>query len=111
MAEQYEVAAWRHLGVGEKLLAQQEIDDAGYHFGVSGENSLKAMLQLAGLEAHWLAAGIRLNRTAMRAHFPNIQSLTKLGWTSNSMGEADWRGRLLPWCRPKVSQPCLRTGI
>lgn len=72
MAERYLEAAWRHLGVGEKLQRSGDIDDAGYHFGVSGENSLKALLQISGVQAAWAGAGVQPRATPMRGHFPDL---------------------------------------
>jgi hypothetical protein len=48
MAEQYDVAAGRHLQVGRNLLQHKDFDNAGYHLGVSGECALKYGLLKAG---------------------------------------------------------------
>lgn len=72
MAEQYDVAAWRHHSVAEKLEEAGDLDDAGYHFGVCGETAVKQALRASGVEANWIAAGISLKRTPMLQHFPTL---------------------------------------
>ncbi len=84
MAEQYEVAAWRHHRVAELLVAGGELDDAGYHFGVCGETAVKHLLWASGVEAAWIAIGATggktpdaaLKGTPMRRHFPTLQKLS-----------------------------------
>jgi hypothetical protein len=75
MAEQYEVAAWRHVRTAEKLLAELEYDDSGYHAGIAGENIVKALLQNSGLEAYWQSLAIPMQQTPMRGHFPKLHSM------------------------------------
>ncbi|MBY5391024.1 hypothetical protein [Rhizobium leguminosarum] len=77
MAEQFEIAAWRHVRVAEALHSLHEHDDAGYHCGVAGENALKALLQKAGLESHWVGLGVNLRNTPMRGHFPTLHALVQ----------------------------------
>jgi hypothetical protein len=48
MAEQYAIAAWR-------LELEGDTDDAGYHFGISGETAVKYALRASGVEAAWVA--------------------------------------------------------
>ena len=83
MAEQFDIAAWRHHRVAETLEILAELDDAGYHFGVCGENAVKYALWAAGVQAAWIRAGAAvgkspaqsLKRTPMRGHFPTLKSL------------------------------------
>lgn len=75
MSEQYLVAAKRHYDVGEMLMANGANDDAGYHFGLSGETAIKAMLQLSGIETGWLGSGKSPRKTPMRSHLPQIKTL------------------------------------
>lgn len=63
MTEQYATAAQRHLRVGGKLLQQDELDDAGYHFGIAGECALKEGLRNAGV--------------TLRKHFPELRDDAK----------------------------------
>jgi hypothetical protein len=85
MAEQFDIAAWRHHRVGESLEAIGELDDAGYHFGVCGENAVKYALWASGVRAAWLSAGAAtgkspsqsLKGTPMRGHFPTLTSLVR----------------------------------
>jgi len=74
MAEKYGFAALRHLRVGSRLLEQSEFDDAGYHFGVSGENSLKEALVICGLALKWKDT-IKKKDSPMSAHLPKITIL------------------------------------
>lgn len=73
--EQFDIAAARHHHVGELLHQQNEFDDAGYHYGVCGENAVKHALRAAGVEAAWIALGTNLRRTPMRAHFATLTGL------------------------------------
>lgn len=81
MTEQYDIAAKRHRDVGEKLQTGRDLDDAGYHFGVSGENSVKYALEASGVVSAWLAIGAAqgrtprasLSNTPMREHFPSLK--------------------------------------
>jgi hypothetical protein len=73
MTEQYEIAALRHFDVAELLLAQLHLDDAGYHFGIAGENALKHALQSAGMEQFWQNNGVGPNKTPMRKHYPHLE--------------------------------------
>lgn len=41
MPEQFDIAARRHLGAAVALEAGGYLDDAGYHFGLVGENAVK----------------------------------------------------------------------
>ena len=83
MAERHDVAAWRHLRVGELLVGLGEFDDAGYHFGVSGENSIKFALWASGVRSAWIVTGAALGRslaaslggTPCRGHFPTLHQL------------------------------------
>lgn len=77
MAEQYGVAAWRHHDVAETLEHLGFLDDAGYHFGVCGENAVKHSLRAAGVESVWVAAKISLKKTPMKQHFPTLKSFVK----------------------------------
>lgn len=85
MAEQYDVAAWRHHRVGEMLENGAELDDAGYHFGVCGENAVKYALWASGVQAAWIRIGAgqgksvrdSLTGTPMRGHFPTLTTLVQ----------------------------------
>jgi len=110
LAEQYEVAAWRHHRVGELLVAAGELDDAGYHFGVCGETAVKHLLLASGVEAAWIAIGAAtgktvteaLNKTPMRKHFPTLKKLVV-----NVQGEIAMyaRGRYSPTITSLVLDP------
>lgn len=41
MPEQFDVAARRHLDTADILEAEGRLDDAGYHYGLVGENAVK----------------------------------------------------------------------
>ena len=41
MAERFDVAARRHLDTAELLEGEGMLDDAGYHYGLVGENAVK----------------------------------------------------------------------
>lgn len=85
MAEQFDIAAWRHHRVGEALEAIGELDDAGYHFGLCGENALKYALWASGVCAAWITAGAASRKTPaqsligtpMRGHFPSFANLVR----------------------------------
>ena len=64
MPEQFHVAAVRHLKVGETLHKNGHLDDAGYHFGVSGECALKYGILEAGLHVP-------------KKHFPSLAAAAK----------------------------------
>lgn len=74
MAEQYQVAAYRHFQTAELLASHGMLDDAAYHLGVAGENAVKHAMQEAGLEAHWDASGIRKRNQPMRGHWGDLQA-------------------------------------
>ena len=71
--------------MAELLLEHGEVDDAAYHFGICGENAVKQMLRLAGVEAAWITAGAAngktprqaLANTPMRGHFPSLVNLVQ----------------------------------
>ncbi|MCB4802629.1 hypothetical protein QO001_002181 [Methylobacterium brachiatum] len=86
MSEQYDLAAWRHQGTADHLLKNSEFDDAGYHYGIVGENALKHAMRSSGIEAYFLAnppqqrngrrrSGDPLRGTPLRGHFPSLQAL------------------------------------
>ncbi len=85
MAEQYGVAALRHQRVAGSLELGAELDDAGYHFGVCGENALKYALWASGVESAWICIGATrgmsarasLRTTPMRGHFPTLATLVQ----------------------------------
>lgn len=70
MVERYGVAAIRHLASGDLLLGNGKNDDAGYHYGVSGENVLKHALLEAGLKPLFQS----LDRAAnpLGKHYPQL---------------------------------------
>jgi hypothetical protein len=74
MPEQYQVAAYRHFETAELLAEHGKIDDAAYHLGISGENSIKYAMQDCGLEAHWNSARIPKNSQPMRGHWGKLQA-------------------------------------
>lgn len=41
MPEQFDIAARRHFATAETLEAEGRLDDAGYHYGLAGENAVK----------------------------------------------------------------------
>lgn len=41
MAEQFDVAALRHLQSAARLEEAGQLDDAGYHYGIAGETAVK----------------------------------------------------------------------
>ena len=49
MAEQFGVAALRHLESAELLELNGRAEDAGYHYGVAGEAAIKESLQRASI--------------------------------------------------------------
>jgi hypothetical protein len=69
LAECYDQAAVRHFDVAELLKRHSKLDDAGYHFGICAETSIKHGLREAGLEARWLANNVDLRQTPMRGHW------------------------------------------
>lgn len=73
MTEQYETAAWRHLSTADKLLSTGDYDDAGYHFGMCAENSIKHALSAAGVSPYLY--GLPYSQNPMRAHIPGIQQM------------------------------------
>lgn len=77
MNERYDVAAGRHQRVAEHLEGKGEFDDAGYHYGVAGENAVKNALRDSGVEAAWTKACRRLRETPMGRHFPTLQDKVK----------------------------------
>jgi hypothetical protein len=111
MTEQYQVAAWRHHETAEALQGRGFLDDAGYHYGVSGENSVKYALQASGVEAGWLHVNVNLLGTPMRAHFPKIQTLCDqakahiamyatgrlAGAISNKISDISFSGKFVGW--------------
>lgn len=74
MPERYDVAAVRHLAVGEVLENRGDLDDAGYHYGLVGENAVKHALRASGVEQVWLTARLRRNRTPMGRHVPGMHA-------------------------------------
>jgi len=47
MAERFDVAARRHLDTAELLEREGMIEDAGYHYGLVGENAVKQSIVMA----------------------------------------------------------------
>ena len=47
MPEQYDVAARRHLDTAESLEIGGRLEDAGYHYGLAGENAVKQSIVAA----------------------------------------------------------------
>lgn len=78
MTEQYNVAAVRHLRVGELLANRQEGDDAAYHCGIAGETAIKWALQQAGCAAQWTAAKVKPKKTPMNKHFASAGGVHEL---------------------------------
>lgn len=62
MAERYDVAAKRHFDVADLLEKRGELDDAGYHYGLVGENALKHALRVC------LSKSVK----GRDGHFPNL---------------------------------------
>lgn len=83
MVERYGRAAEQHIDAGDRLRLHNMLDDAGYHFGVSGENSVKYALEVSGMQSKWVqdgaARGLSRNEslmgTPMRGHFPRLKDL------------------------------------
>lgn len=81
MAEQYDVAAWRHQRAAEALEGANEYDDAAYHYGLVGETAIKHALRASGCEAAWLANRTgktdksKLRDTPMRAHVQDLAAV------------------------------------
>jgi hypothetical protein len=46
MAEQFDIAARRHLDTAEALERAGHLDDAGYHYGIAGETAVKQSIFL-----------------------------------------------------------------
>lgn len=61
-----EEAAGRHYHDGCKLLKDNRLDNAGYHFGLAAECAIKGLLQLMG---------VRDDEDVMRVHFPIMRGL------------------------------------
>lgn len=59
-------AATRHYHDGRKLLDDNRIDNAGYHFGLAAECAIKSLLQ---------RASVRDDDSAMWEHFPDLKSV------------------------------------
>ena len=57
-------AAERHYRDGRKLLVDNCVDNAGYHFGLAAECAIKSILQ---------NAGVRDDDSAMWQHFPDLK--------------------------------------
>ena len=57
-------AATRHYHDGRKLLDDNRIDNAGYHFGLAAECAIKSLLQ---------RAGVRDDDLAQWQHFPDLK--------------------------------------
>lgn len=57
-------AAARHYHDGCKLMADNRIDNAGYHFGLAAECAIKSILQ---------SAGVRDDDPAIWQHFPDLK--------------------------------------
>ena len=57
-------AAKRHYRDGHKLLVNNCVDNAGYHFGLAAECAIKSILQ---------SAGVRDDDSAMWQHFPDLK--------------------------------------
>ena len=56
MAEQFNVAALRHLATADQLERKGRLDDAAYHYGVAGEAAVKEAFVRAGIKhprKHW----------------------------------------------------------
>lgn len=51
MAEQFALAALRHLQTAELLESSGRTDDAAYHYGLAGENAVKQTLVSSGIAA------------------------------------------------------------
>jgi hypothetical protein len=64
MAERYDVAAKRHFDVADLLEKQGELDDAGYHYGLVGENALKHALRVC------LSKSVK----GRDGHFPDLKA-------------------------------------
>jgi hypothetical protein len=47
MPEQFDIAARRHLDTAESLEIEGRLDDAGYHYGLAGENAVKQSIVTA----------------------------------------------------------------
>lgn len=47
MADQFDIAARRHLDTAETLERDGKLDDAGYHYGLAGETAVKQSIKLA----------------------------------------------------------------
>jgi len=61
MPEQFDVAARRHLDTAELLEAEGRLEDAGYHYGLVGENAVKQSIVAA--------CGPLTKRMGLFAHF------------------------------------------
>jgi hypothetical protein len=61
-----EEAASRHYQDGCKLLEDNRLDNAGYHFGLAAECAVKRKLQ---------STGLRNDADALWAHFPTVKAL------------------------------------
>ncbi len=59
MAEQFCVAALRHLDTAELLEREGKLDDAGYHYGLAGETAVK----------HAVATACSFFPSDLRTHF------------------------------------------
>lgn len=59
-------AAERHYRDGCKLLVDNCVDNAGYHFGLAAECAIKSVLQ---------SAGVRDDDSAMWQHFPDLKPM------------------------------------
>ena len=72
MTEQYDIAADRHYRVAEQLETSGEIDDAAYHYGLVGENSLKHAMRNAGVANQWSQPRKKARQTPMGKHLPAL---------------------------------------
>lgn len=72
MTERYDVAAWRHLTTAQSLMTSSNIDDAGYHLGISAETCLKHAITVIGLAPNLHSLN---QQNPMRAHIPRIGPL------------------------------------
>ena len=85
MAEQFCVAALRHLDTAELLEREGKLDDAGYHYGLAGETAVK----------HAVATACSFFPSDLRTHFNHrSKPLTKQFWTHRL---SLWCWRMVVW--------------
>lgn len=81
MADQYGVAALRHLGTAEALEVKGRLEDAGYHYGIAGETAVKASLERAGVAINkefWWHLDDKPNKSLLHAIQNSAQVLSLL---------------------------------